>query len=741
MDAVGPAKFLHLNRDNLWPDFQREGLELRPDGALQLFSVPLLQDELPSEMETLEAPLGPAGIAVDLDGTVYYSDPENHGLLKIDGCDSKQGPVPCIGGENGKPTQLNTPRGLLIPPHRRALFVADSTNHRIQIFDIGSLQLVDIWGQRDPAGPPQPSNETGRFDTPWTLAADAAGNVYVVDYGNQRVQKFNALGQVIAAFWDHIGAYLRRPSDIAASVVGEKTHLYILAQDANGAWRVFVFDAEGHAVLDSEGHPLTFGSDQFKQPMGITATEAAVYVGDNDKRRVLVFKRDDSKRDGSFVLAGEAVGYQGPVAALEVDGRGNLLVHTGTDLAPVRLVTNEGHGTDGLLWSSQPIKVGEAKVCWHRLQVRLENLAPNAHLQFFIYIADDDQAIPPKPDPRSPDPSAWRRIALDVTDFLIGGHPACCLWIAAHFTSNGRVTPVVSQMRVEFDHETYLVHLPAIYSNDAVSREFLLRFLPLFESFFSETESKIASLPALFDPYGVPARFSRWLAGWLSLALDENWDEGTKRKAIAEAFEMFGKRGTAEGLREALRLFAGVHAVIQEPILNAAWWSLPAHEESKACEDATDKSWQVTENSILGFTTMLAPAEAQGAVVGTTAILDQSHLIPGEEFGAPLFTDVAHQFSVLTYRGELKCQEILVKVRAVIEREKPAHTHYHLCIVEPRMRVGFQARVGIDAVVAGPPPAVKLGEAPGLGPYLALGGRPPARLGDQSRVGLTTRIG
>lgn len=737
------TNFTYLNRDNRWPAFQWEGLELRSDGALQLFSVPLLEGDLPSEIENLAAPSGPAGIAVDIDGTIYYSDPDAHRLLKIDGCDSKLGSVPCIGGKDGKPTQLNMPRGLLIPPHRRSLFVADSGNHRIQILDIASLQLVDIWGQADAAGPPRPSSEPGRFNIPWTLTADAAGNVYVADYGNQRLQKFNALGQVVSIFWDNVKTYLRCPSDIAASVAGDKTHLYILARDANAVWKVFVSDAEGHPVLDDTGAPITFGGGHLQKPMSIAASEAAVYVGDNDKRSVFVFKRDDFKRDGSFIFSGEVVGYQGPIAALALDGRGGLLVHAGTDLAPVRLAINHGYRTDGLLWSPQPIKVGEAKVSWHRLQAQLKNLAPNAHLQFFVYITDDDQANPPKPDPRSPDSSPWRRIALDVTDLFIGGDPACCLWIAAHFTSNGRVTPVVSQMRVEFDQETYLVHLPAIFSNGAVSRQFLVRFLSLFESFFSETESQIAGLPALFDPNAAPKEFLSWLAGWLALELNENWDEGVQRQTIAKAFEMYGKRGTAEGLREALRLFAGVHTIIQEPILNAAWWSLPAYEEAKckACEDATDKSWRGTENSILGFTTMLAPAQAQGAVVGTTAILDQSHLIPGEEFGAPLFTDVAHQFSALTYRGELKCQETLVKVRAVIEREKPAHTHYHLCIVEPRMRVGFQARVGIDTVVSGPPLAVKLGEVPGFGPYLTLGGRPPARLGDQSHIGLTARIG
>jgi hypothetical protein len=138
---------------------------------------------------------------------------------------------------------------------------------------------------------------------------------------------------------------------------------------------------------------------------------------------------------------------------------------------------------------------------------------------------------------------------------------------------------------------------------------------------------------------------------------------------------------------------------------------------------------------------MLVSAEAQGAVVGTTATLDASHLITNEEFGAPLFEDVAHQFSVQVYRGQMRCAETLPQVQAVIEREKPAHTAYHLCIVEPRMRVGFQARIGIDAVIAGPPVASTLGEETVLNAEAALGGQPSGRIGERSRIGQTTRVG
>jgi hypothetical protein len=86
--------------------------------------------------------------------------------------------------------------------------------------------------------------------------------------------------------------------------------------------------------------------------------------------------------------------------------------------------------------------------------------------------------------------------------------------------------------------------------------------------------------------------------------------------------------------------------------------------------------------------------------------VDQSHMTTGETFGSALFEDVAHRFCVSVYCGELTTPGALDNVRAVIDREKPAHTTYDLCVIEPKMRVGMQARVGIDSIVAaGPVPA------------------------------------
>jgi phage tail-like protein len=743
--------FYYLNREGRWPDFQWKGLELRHDGALQLHTLPCLDGELPTELSTVQTPDGPAGIAVGIDGTIYFSDPAAQRVLRIDGCDGELTVVPCIGGEGSAPTQFHTPRGLLILKHRRSLFVADSGNHRIQIFDPASCQLLEMWGWTDAGGKPMPSAEPGRLDTPWTMTDDDEGNIYVVDYGNERVQKFNRVGEVVPFFWDNLQSVgLRHPVDIAQATAGNTTTLYVIAQDATAKWKVFVCDTAGRAVVDAMGHPVTFGADQMHEPMGIAAGAGAVYVGDNNRRRVLVFKQDDLKPDGSFLHAGEAVGYEGPVGALALGSHGDLLVHTGTALKPVRLAVNRGHSGRGVMWS-QAIKVRDHEVQWHRLHAVMEKLADGTHLRLFVHTADDS-ADAPLVNPAESDPftdQKWRpRLGSpdqisDVTDLFIGGKTGKLLWIGMLFSGDGRNTPVVSQLRLEFDHETYLNHMPAIYRGQTPCGDFLKRFLALFESLLGETEGSINQLSRLFDPAGARPEFLPWLAGWFALDLDEDWDEAQRRRLIAAAFERYSRRGTAIGLRESLRLFAGVEAIVEEPILQAAWWSLPAEQGSCKSDGkkSNEKLWDATENSILGFTTMLAPAHPQGAVLGSTATLDQSHLITNEQFGAPLFEDVAHQFSVQVYRGQLKCPETLSEVHAVIQREKPAHTDYHLCVIEPRMRVGFQARVGIDAVVSGPPEAMRLGEVDAAGKGIVLGGEPAGRVGVESRVGIATRVG
>jgi phage tail-like protein len=744
MDAVAPEaprkdNFLYLNRDNAWLGLHREGLEIREDGSLRLGSLPLLEDQIDT---IVEDPTGPAGIAIDSEGTIYVSDPENHRIVRT-GCDGVAVVTPCIGSRGSLPVQFDTPRGILIPKNRRSLFVADSENHRVQVFDLASGQLVEIWGQ--PIGQePQPGTEAGRFDTPWTLAGDDSGNVYVVDYRNRRVQKFNIAGDVEEQFWESAVStqLLTRPSDIATFGSGEDLRLYVVDEAAHA---VFVVDANGNLIRDTQNQPISFGKDELQKPMGIAVAADAVYVGDNARHRVLKFGGAPD-----YSLLGEALGYEGPIAALALNNQGSLLVHTGSSTTLVRLTLSSGYRTRGVLWSDA-ISIGGTKVGWHRVQAKTTKAhSTNAQLRLFFHTSDDqnDQPHPPDGDIPFADPR-WIPAAVtpdpfsDAHDLFIGGDPSRYLWIGALFIGDGRDPSEISQIRVEFNHDGYLEELPAIYQADSTSRDFLARFLALVETFFQDLENGITDLTLLFDPHAVPKELLQWLADWLALELDEHWSEEKQRSLIASAFERYSRRGTVAALRESLRLFAGVTGIIEEPILNAGWWSLPSPTPTCGCHSnsggAMYPAFQNSGNSILGMTTRLVSSHPQGAVLGATATLDYSNLVTNEQYGAPLFEDVAHQFSVQIYRTALQCPEALSRVRAVLDREKPAHTAYHLCVIEPRMRVGFQAYVGIDTLVGGSAQEIRLGDIR-IDGTTALGGEPPRRVGMQSRMGIATRL-
>lgn len=699
MPSHESLRFVYANRAGRWLDFAWHNLALSDDGALRLASVPTLAGPVDEGIAALAAPSAPAGVTVASDGTVYFSVPDQHRILSLNPCDRRRGTLPCIGAGGAYPSALREPRGLAFHPRRGALVVADAGNRRLQLFHPAALQLLDVWGE-------------GLLASPSAVAVDVDGNVYVVDPGTRRVHKFDLHGRAIAAFAAAIDTHdpYLQPTDIAVAGAPDAVRVYVLDQRRS---TIFVFDADGQRV---DGALLL----DLAAPMGVAVTRDVVYVGDNVRRRVFAFRSD-----GTFL--GEARGYEGPVAALCLDGEGAVWVHAGTDLPPTRLSPSGAYTKRGFFWGGPFPNPSRRLEQRHVIRAAVDGVGENAHLQLFVYAATSG-APPPTPVATTPfaDP-LWTRVAVprDATAFVVPGVPGEALWIGGELTSEGAESPSVAQLRIDFDHDGYVPYLPAIYREDPPSRDFLVRLLALLEHTFTDVEAEIHAVSALFDPGGVPARHLGWLAAGIGLDLDARWPEAQQRTAVAATFATLAKRGTARGLVEALRFAAGLDARIEEPIQQTGWWILPG-DPAPTEADAT---------SVLGLTTMLMPAEALGAVVGTTAILDRSHLITSDEVGEPLFTDVAHRFTVQLHRGQLRCAASLDEARAIVEREKPAHTAYHLCVIEPRMRVGFQARLGIDSVIAAPPAPTRLGDGPGL----VLSGDVAGRLG-ASRVGRSTRL-
>ncbi|MBI5193028.1 MAG: hypothetical protein HZA08_06250 [Nitrospirae bacterium] len=160
----------------------------------------------------------------------------------------------------------------------------------------------------------------GQFAWPIGIAVDSSGNIYVVDSGNARIQKFTSNGTFITK-WGSPGTGDGQFSGPSAIAVDSSGNVYVA--DASNA-RVQKFSSDG-MFITKWGSSGT-GDGQFDTPNGIAVDLFGnVYVADTWNARVQKFSSD-----GSFItkwaiyITGE-IKYSDPIS-IAVDSLGNVYV-------------------------------------------------------------------------------------------------------------------------------------------------------------------------------------------------------------------------------------------------------------------------------------------------------------------------------------------------------------------------------------------------------------------------------
>jgi len=165
----------------------------------------------------------PRAIAIGNDGSAYVS--EFQIIERVQKFQLNRKSVLFeIQGAGNAPGQFNRAEGLSLSPEGN-LFVADSCNHRIQIFSTNGNFLSSIG---------KAGTGRGEFSYPYDIKIDKSGNQYVCEFGNSRLTVLNSIGQVI----ELIGQ--------PGSLPGEFNNPWSLALDSKG--NLYVADSQNHRV-------------------------------------------------------------------------------------------------------------------------------------------------------------------------------------------------------------------------------------------------------------------------------------------------------------------------------------------------------------------------------------------------------------------------------------------------------------------------------------------------------------
>ncbi len=178
--------------------------------------------------------------------------------------------------------QFASPLGIARHPTENRIAVADTLNHRVQVFTF--VPATGVLTHERTIGGPSAGSGNGQFNKPAGVAIDALGRIIVADTANHRVQIFNAAGGFITKFGTlgSANGQMSQPAGVCVFPNGT-----ILLADT-GNQRVQLFSGSGTFVWSFGSQGTADG--QFKRPSGVqVGFNNRFYVTDTDNHRVQVF--------------------------------------------------------------------------------------------------------------------------------------------------------------------------------------------------------------------------------------------------------------------------------------------------------------------------------------------------------------------------------------------------------------------------------------------------------------------
>lgn len=237
--------------------------------------------------------------------------------------------------------------------------------------------------------------------------------------------------------------------------------------------------------------------------------------------------------------------------------------------------------------------------------------------------------------------------SVNVCDGLFHRAKGRYFWFVLELIGNEKCTPTVIDIDIQFDKDSYLRYLPAVYQQDEKSAEFLERFLSIFENKFLEIEEKIDTVASHFDLCLADSEALNGLCQWMGIEIDNSWSDEKIRVLLKECYDLYQRRGTRRSLQRWLEIYLG---------------AVPYFIE--------DFEFDCFENR--------------------NEFLDLIERLYGRK---------PYQFFILVPRALLKDELVVTNVLNIISREKPAYTEGRLVVLDNQIILGKHNYLGVNTVV------------------------------------------
>lgn len=190
--------------------------------------------------------------------------------------------------------ELDNPTDVVVKSNGKEIYVADSNNNRINVFEddgdhdfeygtfCNIAQIQDCNDNADGAD----EDGDGQFNNPISIVIDALGKFYVVDADNERIQVFDDDGEFQFKFGSSDSGDDEYLGGVESIVVQTSTRDIFVSNTEQDS--ISIFGSNGNFLFEFD----SFDGEQFQNPsyMVIDNPNDILYVTDSGNDRIVVFE-------------------------------------------------------------------------------------------------------------------------------------------------------------------------------------------------------------------------------------------------------------------------------------------------------------------------------------------------------------------------------------------------------------------------------------------------------------------